>query len=134
MRRKGVIRVFGARGLINMKLQLIAALIISLPIAVSAQEQKRRFPRYHYFHCTAVHRILAEAYKHAGNKVSEAAQRVKAQRLYQEGKRDLIEVGKDPSEAEGRVQKYVDEIIGKLKADPKMLRVYAFGCQEDERA
>ncbi|WP_042778004.1 hypothetical protein [Sinorhizobium fredii] len=117
-----------------MKHTLVAALILSLSTAVSAQERKRHVPRYHYFHCTAVHRILAEAHRHAGNKVSEAAQRVKADRLYQEGKRDLIEVGKDPSEAERRVQKFVDEMIGKLEADPKLIRVYVFGCSEDYKA
>ncbi|AFL53996.1 hypothetical protein USDA257_c54810 [Sinorhizobium fredii USDA 257] len=59
---------------------------------------------------------------------------MKADRHYQEGKRDLIEVGKDPSEAEGRVQKFVDDIIGKLQADPKLIRVYVFGCHEDKKA
>lgn len=114
-----------------MKLQLVAVLLLSLPIAVSAQEQKRRIPRYQYFHCTAVHRILAEAYKQAGDVVSEAAQRVQAERRYQEGKRDLIEVGKDPSEAAGRVQKFIDKITSELEADPEKIRLFVFGCRED---
>lgn len=113
-----------------MKLPLVAAIIFSLPIVVPAQEQKRRIPRYHYFHCTAVHRILAEAYKQIGDKVSEAAQREQAYRRYREGKKDLIEVGKDPSEAEGRVQRYVDKIIGELEADPEKIRIFVFGCNE----
>ena len=113
-----------------MKRQLVAALIFSLPVVASAQESKRRIPRYQYFHCTAVHRILAEAYKQIGDKVSEAAQRDKAELRLQEGTKDLIEVGKDPSEAEGRVQKYVDKIIGELEADPEKIRVYVFGCDE----
>ncbi|TLX16315.1 hypothetical protein [Rhizobium sp. MHM7A] len=113
-----------------MKLPVAAAVICSLTVVVSAQEQKRRVPRYHFFHCTAVHRILAEAYKQIGDKVSEAVQREKADRRYQEGKKDLIEVGKDPSEAEGRVRKYVDKIIGELEADPGKIRVFVFGCNE----
>lgn len=113
-----------------MKFRLLAALIFALPVVVSAQEQKRRIPRYQYFHCTAVHRILAEAYKQIGDRVSELAQRDKAELRYQEGKKDLIEVGKDPSEAEGRVQKYVDKIIGELEAEPEKIRVFVFGCNQ----
>lgn len=119
------------RGQSAMKRQLVAVLIFSLPIVVSAQELKRRVPRYHYFYCAAVHRILAEAYKHTGNKVSEAVQKSKAERLYQEGKKDLIEVGKNPSEAEGRVQKNVARIVDELKKDPQKIHVHIFGCADD---
>ncbi len=73
------------------------------------REQKRRIPRYQYFYRTAVHKILAEAYKQIGDRVYEAVQKDKAARLYEEGKKDLIEVGKDP----GRVQKYIGIFAGR---------------------
>lgn len=112
-----------------------AVLFSSTPTEADARDEaggdlKRRVPKYQYFHCTAVHKILAEAYKQIGDRASETVQKEKAARRYEEGKRDLIEVGKDPSEADGRVQKYIDQIVDELETDPTKVRVLILGCAQ----
>ncbi|MEY9719768.1 hypothetical protein ABIA22_002258 [Sinorhizobium fredii] len=94
------------------------------------QAPQRRIPRYQYFFCTAVNILMAEVHKSAGDTTSETARRLKAERLYEEGKKDLIEVGKDPSEADARVQEHLDQIIKQLEANTQMFRYMDRLCAE----
>lgn len=98
--------------------------------AEAPQAPPRRIVRYQYFFCTAVNYIMAELYKRAGDKTSEAVRRSKAEKVFEEGKKDLIEVGKAPSEAEGRVQEHIDQISNQVEADPQMFRVMEKACAE----
>ncbi|QHG70163.1 hypothetical protein [Ensifer adhaerens] len=98
--------------------------------AEAPQATPRRIVRYQYFFCTAVNYIMAELYKRAGDKTSEAARRSKAEKVFEEGKKDLIEVGKDPSEADSRVQEHIDQISNQVEADPQMFRLMDKACVE----
>lgn len=112
-----------------MRIPIVAALIFSVPFIASA-EGKRRFVRDEYFMCTALHLGLEDAYKRMGDKAASGRHSKKAEVLYEAGKKDLIEVGKSPSEAKERVQKHIDKMTKVAETTPELLRVFIQVCNE----
>ena len=111
-----------------MKFRLIAVFLIILPTVSTAQEHKRRFPKYQFFYCTAVHMKLAETYGKTGDTVAEALHTLEADFLYQKGKNDLVEIGKSPEDADRRVQKHRDGIDNELQSTPNRIRIMLRLC------
>ncbi|SEH99676.1 hypothetical protein SAMN05216228_1015134 [Rhizobium tibeticum] len=111
-----------------MKLRLIAVFLIILPTVSTAQEHKRRFAKYQFFYCAAVHMKVAETYRKTGDADAEAFHTLEAGFLYEKGKNDLIEIGKSPEDADKRVQKHRDGIDSELQSTPNRIRIMLYLC------
>ncbi|WP_349433581.1 hypothetical protein [Pararhizobium sp. A13] len=112
-----------------MRIPIVAALIFSVPFIASA-EGKRRFVRDEYFMCAALHFGLRDAYKEMGAKAASDRHSKKAEILYEAGKKDLVEVGKSPSEAKERVQKHLDRMTKDLETRPELFPAFIRVCNE----
>ncbi|WP_349433624.1 hypothetical protein [Pararhizobium sp. A13] len=112
-----------------MRIPIVAALIFSVPFIASA-EGKRRFVRDEYFMCTVVHLGLADGYTGMGDKAASDRHRKKAEVLYEAGKKDLVVVGKSPSEAKERVQKHIDRLTKVAETTPELLRGFIRVCND----